>query len=60
MCVYGDLAATARKALGDSLIHVAAVATPFPAGRASMPGKLAETRDAVGGGQGKVDMVINR
>ncbi len=60
VCVYGDLAATARKALGDSLIHVAAVATAFPSGRASMPVKLADTRDAVEGGADEIDMVIDR
>src|SRR3954464_5913197 len=35
LCVYGDLAGIAREALGDSGIHVAAVATAFPSGRAS-------------------------
>ena len=60
VCVYGDLAAIARSALGDSPIHVAAVATAFPSGRASMPVKLADTRDAVEGGADEIDMVIDR
>ncbi len=60
VCVYGDLAAIARNALGDSPIHVAAVATAFPSGRASMPVKLADTRDAVEGGADEIDMVIDR
>ena len=60
VCVYGDLAAIARNALGDSPIHVAAVATAFPSGRASMPVKLADTRDAVDGGADEIDMVIDR
>ena len=32
ICVYGDMVATAKQALGDSGVHVAAVATAFPVG----------------------------
>jgi len=60
VCVYGDMVSTAREALGDSGIHVAAVATAFPSGRASMPVKLADTRDAVRAGADEIDMVIDR
>ncbi len=60
VCVYGDMVATAKAALGDSGIHVAAVATAFPSGRASMPVKLADTRDAVAAGADEIDMVIDR
>jgi deoxyribose-phosphate aldolase len=60
VCVYGDLAGIAREALGDSGIHVAAVATAFPSGRASRAVKLADTRDAVAGGADEIDMVIDR
>ena len=60
ICVYGDMVATAREALGDSGIHVAAVATAFPSGRASMPVKLADTADAVAAGADEIDMVIDR
>ncbi|WP_207555835.1 deoxyribose-phosphate aldolase [Intrasporangium flavum] len=60
ICVYGDMVETARAALGDSGIHVAAVATAFPSGRASMPVKLADTRDAVRAGADEIDMVIDR
>ena len=60
ICVYGDLVPVAKEALGDSGIHVAAVATAFPSGRASMPVKLADTRDAVEGGADEIDMVIDR
>jgi deoxyribose-phosphate aldolase len=60
ICVYGDMVATAKDALGDSGIHVAAVATAFPSGRASMPVKLADTRDAVAAGADEIDMVIDR
>ncbi len=60
ICVYGDLVAIAREALGDSGIHVAAVATAFPSGRASMPVKLTDTADAVAAGADEIDMVIDR
>jgi deoxyribose-phosphate aldolase len=60
ICVYGDMVETAKAALGDSGIHVAAVATAFPSGRASMPVKLADTRHAVDAGADEIDMVIDR
>jgi deoxyribose-phosphate aldolase len=60
VCVYGDMAAVAKEALGDSGIHVAAVATAFPSGRASMPVRLADARDAVRAGADEIDMVIDR
>ena len=59
VCVYGDMAAIARDAVGDTL-HVAAVATAFPSGRASLAVKLADTRDAVANGADEIDMVIDR
>jgi deoxyribose-phosphate aldolase len=59
VCVYGDLVGVAREAVGDSL-HVAAVATAFPSGRASMAVKLADTADAVAAGADEIDMVIDR
>ncbi|MBR7673886.1 deoxyribose-phosphate aldolase, partial [Streptomyces daliensis] len=60
ICVYPDMVATAKEALEGSGIHVASVATAFPAGRASVPVKLADTRDAVAAGADEVDMVIDR
>jgi deoxyribose-phosphate aldolase len=60
ICVYNDLVGIAKKALGDSGVHVAAVATAFPSGRASMQVKLADTRDAVEAGADEIDMVIDR
>ena len=59
VCVYGDLVAAARSVVGDS-VHVAAVATAFPSGRASLAVKLLETRDAVAAGADEIDMVIDR
>ena len=60
ICVYGDMVATAKAALGDSGIHVAAVATAGPSGRSSMAVKLADTREAVVAGADEIDMVIDR
>ena len=59
ICVYGDMAGVAREAVGDEL-HVAAVATAFPSGRASLDVKLQDTRDAVANGADEIDMVIDR
>jgi deoxyribose-phosphate aldolase len=59
VCVYGDMASIARDAVGEAL-HVAAVATAFPSGRASLAVKLADTRDAVANGADEIDMVIDR
>ncbi|SEO99775.1 deoxyribose-phosphate aldolase [Actinacidiphila rubida] len=60
ICVYPDMVAVAKEALGDSGIHVASVATAFPAGRAAMDVKLADTRAAVAAGADEIDMVIDR
>lgn len=59
VCVYGDMAPVARAVVGDNL-HVAAVATAFPSGRASLEVKLQDVRDAVAGGADEIDMVIDR
>ena len=59
VCVCGDMVQTARQAVGDR-IHVAAVATAIPSGRASLEVKLLDTRDAVNAGADEIDMVIDR
>ena len=59
VCVYGDLVYAAREVVGNR-IHVAAVATAFPSGRASLSVKLADTKDAVAAGADEIDMVIDR
>ena len=59
VCVYGDLVDAAWEVVGDR-IHVAAVATAFPSGRASLSVKLADTKDAVAAGADEIDMVIDR
>jgi deoxyribose-phosphate aldolase len=60
VCVYPDMVATAKQALGSSGVHVASVATAFPSGRAALDVKLADTRDAVHAGADEIDMVIDR
>ncbi|WP_040163827.1 deoxyribose-phosphate aldolase [Microbacterium gorillae] len=67
VCVYGDMVPYAVEALGamhgdpdDGLVSVAAVATAFPSGRASLAIKLADTREAVANGADEIDMVIDR
>jgi len=60
ICVYPDMAAVAKDALGDSGISVASVATAFPSGRAARSVKLADTAEAVAAGADEIDMVIDR
>jgi deoxyribose-phosphate aldolase len=60
ICVYGDLVPTAVDALRGSGVHVAAVATAFPSGRAPLDVKLADTKAAVAAGADEIDMVIDR
>ncbi len=67
VCVYGDMVPVALEALGHSHVDadghgiaIAAVATAFPSGRASLPVKLADTKDAVANGADEIDMVIDR
>ena len=60
VCVYPDMVADVKDVLGDSGVHIAAVATAFPSGRAALDIKLADTRDAVEAGADEIDMVIDR
>lgn len=67
ICVYGDMVPSVIDALGSAhrgdvagRISVAAVATAFPSGRASVEIKLADTREAVAAGADEIDMVIDR
>lgn len=63
VCVYNDMVAAARKHLdliGGQHVGVAAVSTAFPSGRASMPVKIRDTRDALDAGASEIDMVIDR
>jgi deoxyribose-phosphate aldolase len=60
VCVYPDMVATVKETLGSSGVHIAAVATAFPSGRAALDIKLADTADAVEAGADEIDMVIDR
>ncbi|HUW86822.1 MAG TPA: deoxyribose-phosphate aldolase [Candidatus Paceibacterota bacterium] len=63
ICVYNDMVSIARTQLdliGGKDIPVAAVATAFPSGRASMAVKIQDTEDAIAAGAGEIDMVIDR
>jgi deoxyribose-phosphate aldolase len=67
VCVYGDMVPHVIDALGDwhvsrrpDGVAVAAVATAFPSGRASLAVKVADTRFAVEQGADEIDMVIDR
>jgi deoxyribose-phosphate aldolase len=63
VCVYPDMAATARAALdasGGTGVKVASVATAFPSGRAALDVKLADVRSAMAAGADEIDMVIDR
>ena len=60
VCVYPTMVGVARKALGDSAIKVASVATAFPSGMTPRQVKLEETRIAIEEGADEIDMVISR
>jgi deoxyribose-phosphate aldolase len=60
VCVYPDLVETAVAALRGSGVQIASVATAFPSGRAALPTKLQDVRDAVAAGATEIDMVIDR
>jgi deoxyribose-phosphate aldolase len=58
--VLGDRHGAGRSTGPDRGITIAAVATAFPSGRASLRVKLADTADAVAAGADEIDMVIDR
>jgi deoxyribose-phosphate aldolase len=60
VCVHPDLVPAAVEALAGTTVRVASVATAFPAGRASLAVRLADTREAVAAGAHEIDMVIDR
>jgi deoxyribose-phosphate aldolase len=63
ICVYNDMVRIARSELdsiGGNSVPVAAVATAFPSGRASLAVKKIDTQDALNAGAGELDMVIDR
>jgi deoxyribose-phosphate aldolase len=63
ICVYNDMVKIARNeldAIGGQSIPVAAVATAFPSGRASLAVKMLDTQNAIDAGASEIDMVIDR
>lgn len=60
VCVYPTMVAAAKRALGNSGIPVASVATGFPAGLMPLDLRLAEIRYALDQGADEIDIVITR
>ncbi len=60
ICVYPSMVAIAKKALGNSGIKVASVATAFPSGQSSRDVKIRDTKYALNQGADEIDMVISR
>jgi deoxyribose-phosphate aldolase len=63
ICVYNDMVKIARIELdliGGHSVPVAAVATAFPSGRATLAVKKIDTQDALDAGASEIDMVIDR
>lgn len=60
VCVYPSMVAIAKKELEGSGIHLASVATGFPAGQVPLAVKLDDTKQAVADGADEIDMVISR
>ncbi|MEO1237425.1 MAG: deoxyribose-phosphate aldolase [Planctomycetota bacterium] len=60
VCVYPTMVAIAKKELEGTGIHLASVATGFPAGQVPLSAKLDDTKRAVADGADEIDMVISR
>jgi deoxyribose-phosphate aldolase len=60
ICVYPSMVKVAKKALGDSRVKVASVATAFPSGQSTRTVKISDTKYAVSQGADEIDMVISR
>jgi len=60
VCVYPSMVGIAKKALGNSGIKVASVATAFPSGQSTRDVKIRDTKFAVNQGADEIDMVISR
>lgn len=60
VCVYPNMVATAAKELKGTGIHLASVATAFPAGMTRWRERLSEVKWAVDQGADEIDMVISR
>jgi deoxyribose-phosphate aldolase len=60
VCVYPTMVRAACDAVAGSGVHVASVATGFPAGQTPLVTRLEEVRLAVADGADEIDMVISR
>lgn len=60
VCVYPNMVGYAVDELAGTDIHVASVATGFPAGQVPLSVKLDDVRAAVDAGADEIDMVIDR
>jgi deoxyribose-phosphate aldolase len=60
VCVYPTMVPLAKRCLEGTKIKVAAVATYFPSGQASLAERLDEVRRTVDAGADEIDMVISR
>ncbi len=60
VCVYPNMVPHAARALEGTDIHLASVATGFPAGQVPLPIRVADVKAAVSYGADEIDMVINR
>jgi deoxyribose-phosphate aldolase len=60
VCVYPEMVAVAKKALGNSAVKVASVSTAFPSGQAKHEVKILDTKQALDAGADEIDMVISR
>ncbi len=60
VCVYPNMIKTARKAVGDSGVKVASVATAFPSGQYPLKLKIEDVKKCINDGADEIDMVISR
>ena len=60
VCVYPPMVPVAAEELAGTDINIAAVATYFPSGQATIGERLDEVRRTVKAGANEIDMVINR
>lgn len=60
ICVYPNMIKFAKKALGNSGVHIASVATAFPSGQYPLKLKLEDVKKCIADGADEIDMVISR
>lgn len=60
ICVYPPMVPVAKEELKGTDINIAAVATYFPSGQATLSERLTEVRRTVEAGANEIDMVISR